>query len=84
MVEVPDPTAGKIHVTGKMIKFSRTPDGRRLGPHGGPEHLRGASRRSHYSDDRIRELQDANVVRTGDAGCGGRTIRRRRQGFARG
>lgn len=25
MVEVPDPIAGKIHVTGKMIKFSRTP-----------------------------------------------------------
>ena len=25
MVEVPDPVAGSIHVTGKMIKFSRTP-----------------------------------------------------------
>ena len=25
MVEVPDPVAGKIHVAGKMIKFSRTP-----------------------------------------------------------
>ena len=25
LVEVPDPVAGRIHVAGKMIKFSRTP-----------------------------------------------------------
>ena len=25
MMEVPDPVAGKIHVAGKMFKFSRTP-----------------------------------------------------------
>jgi len=64
MVEVSDPVAGKIHVTGKMIKFSRTPmvvgSAPLVGEHT-DEVLREILR---YPDQRIRALKDANVVRS--------------------
>ena len=64
MVEVPDPVAGKIHVTGKMIKFSRTPlvvgPAPTVGQHTG-EVLRDIL---GYTPARIRSLEEDGVVRT--------------------
>ena len=62
MVEVPDPAAGRIHVTGKTIKFGRTP--MTVGPApvvGGhtEEILTGVL---GYSRDQVRALQDEDVV----------------------
>ena len=63
MVEVPDPVAGSIHVTGKMVKFSRTPmvvgSAPAVGEHT-EEVLRDILR---YSPERIQALQDEGVVR---------------------
>lgn len=64
MVEVPDPVAGKIHVTGKMIKLSRTPlvvgPAPTVGQHTG-EVLRDIL---GYTPARIRSLEEDGVVRT--------------------
>ena len=66
MVEVPDPVAGKIHVTGKTIQFSRTPmvvgSAPTVGQHTG-EILSGIL---GYSEERIRELEDARIIRCGE------------------
>ena len=63
MVEVPDPVAGKIHVAGKMIKFSRTPmvvgSAATVGEHT-EEVLRDVL---GYSSEQIDELQQEEVVR---------------------
>ena len=62
MVEVPDPVAGSIHVTGEMIKFSRTPmvvgSAPVVGQHT-EEVLRDVL---GYSDDRIQALQKEEIV----------------------
>ena len=64
MLEVPDPIAGSIHVTGKMIKFSRTPVVVGSAPAVG-EHTEEVLRHIlGYSPDRIRALQDKDVVRS--------------------
>ena len=64
MVEVPDPIAGSIHVTGKMIKFSRTPlvvgSAPLVGEHT-DEVLRDIL---GYSDEQVQALQDDGVVRS--------------------
>ena len=63
MVEVPDPVAGKIHVAGKMIKFSRTPmvvgSAATVGEHT-EEVLRDVL---GYSSEQIDELKREEVVR---------------------
>ena len=63
MVEVPDPVAGKIHVTGKMITFSRTPMVVGSAPTVG-EHTEEVLREVlGYSSEQIDELQREEVVR---------------------
>ena len=65
-MEVPDPQAGTIHVSGKMVKLSRTPmvvgSAPMIGEHT-EEILRGTL---GYSEERIRALQDQEVVRLAD------------------
>jgi|TARA_B100001971_G_scaffold207682_1_gene228223 crotonobetainyl-CoA:carnitine CoA-transferase CaiB-like acyl-CoA transferase len=65
LVEVPDPVAGKIHVAGKMIKFSRTPmvvgSAPTVGQHT-EEILRDIA---SYSQDQISAFQDEGVVGVG-------------------
>ena len=62
IVEVPDTVAGKIHVTGKMIKFSRTPmlvgPAPTVGEHT-EEILTGVL---GYTQDRVRALLEEGVV----------------------
>ena len=62
MMEVPDPVAGKIYVTGKMIKFGRTPmvvgSAPVVGQH--TEHI--LKETLGYSDEQIEELQSEEVV----------------------
>ena len=66
MVEVPDHEAGSIHVTGKMVKFSRTPMVVGSAPIIG-EHTEEVLRDTlGYSDERIRALQDEQVIRLAD------------------
>ena len=63
MVEVQDPIARTIHVTGKMVKFSRTPMVVGPAPAVG-EHTEEILRDIlGYSEERMRELQDEGVVR---------------------
>ena len=62
MVEVPDPVAGSIHVTGKMIKFSRTPMAVGSAPVVG-EHTEEILRDTlGYSRQRIDDLRGQGVV----------------------
>ena len=62
LMEVPDPIAGKIHVAGKMIKFSRTEmvvgSTPTIGQHT-EEILRDIA---EYSEDEIKELEKDSVV----------------------
>ena len=63
MMEVPDPIAGSIHVTGKMIKFSRTPIVVGSAPMVG-EHTNEVLRDIlGYPQERVQALQDSDVVR---------------------
>ena len=68
MVEVPDSTAGTIHVTGKMIKFGRTPmvvgSTPAVGAHT-EEILRDIL---GYPQERIQALQDEGVIGCGETG----------------
>ena len=66
MVEVPDPVAGSIHVTGKMIKFSRTPMVVGQTPVVGQHTREILSGVLGYSDERIEDLSHAGVIRCGD------------------
>ena len=62
MVEVPDPIAGKIHVTGKMIKFSRTPMSVGSPPTVGEHTDEVLTGILGYSEDRFQALRDEGVV----------------------
>jgi CoA:oxalate CoA-transferase len=63
MVEVPDPIAGTIHVTGKMIKFSRTPIVVGSAPLVG-EHTEEILRDIlGYPEERVQALEDGGAVR---------------------
>ena len=67
MMEVPDPIAGKIHVAGKMIKFSRTPMVVGSAPVVG-EHTREVlGDILGYSREKIQALQDEDVVRLAES-----------------
>jgi crotonobetainyl-CoA:carnitine CoA-transferase CaiB-like acyl-CoA transferase len=66
MVEVPDPIAGTMYVTGKMVKFSRTPMVVGSTPTVG-EHTESILRDVlGYSQAKIKALEDETVV--GSAG----------------
>ena len=64
-MEVPDAIAGKIHVAGKMIKFSRTEmvvgSTPTVGQHT-EEILRDIA---EYTEEEIEELEDSNAVSRG-------------------
>ena len=64
MVEVPDPIAGSIHVTGKMIKLSRTPMVVGSAPTVGEHSHEVLSEVLGYPDDRISALHDGGIVRS--------------------
>ena len=66
MVEVPDPQAGTIHVSGKMVKLSRTPMVVGSAPMIGEQTEEILRETLGYSDERIRALQDEEVVRLAD------------------
>ena len=66
MVEVSDPQSGKIHVTGKTVKFSRTPMVVGSAPSVG-EHTREILEDVlGYAEDKVQSLADENVVYCGD------------------
>ena len=66
MVEVPDPVAGKIHVSGKMIKFGRTPMVVGSTPLVG-EHTESLLRDVlGYSEEKINKLEESEVVRAAE------------------
>ena len=66
MMEIPDPVAGTMWVTGKSIKFGRTPMVVGSTPLVG-EHTTEILRDIlGYGDDRIQSLQDAQVVRSAE------------------
>ena len=67
MVEVPDAIAGKIHVTGKMIKFSRTPMVVGSAPTPGQDTEDVLTRVLGYPEERVRTLSEAGVVFRGEA-----------------
>jgi crotonobetainyl-CoA:carnitine CoA-transferase CaiB-like acyl-CoA transferase len=64
LVEVPDPVAGTMYVTGKMVKFSRTPMVVGSAPTPGQHNEEILKDVLGYSDDQVRELQDAEVIRS--------------------
>ena len=63
MVEVPDAVAGTMYVTGKMIKFSRTPMVVGQTPTVGQHTREILSGLLGYTDERIEALQESGVVR---------------------
>jgi crotonobetainyl-CoA:carnitine CoA-transferase CaiB-like acyl-CoA transferase len=63
MVEVPDPIAGTIHVTGKMIKFSRTPIVVGSAPLVGQHTEEILHDILGYSEERVQALEDSGAVR---------------------
>ena len=63
LVEVPDHQAGTIHVTGKTVKFSRTPMVVGSAPLIG-EHTRAILRELlGYSSEQIQSLEDKEIIR---------------------
>jgi crotonobetainyl-CoA:carnitine CoA-transferase CaiB-like acyl-CoA transferase len=69
MVEVPDPIAGSMYVTGRMVKFGRTPMVVGSAPVVG-EHTEEILRDAlGYTQKRIQALQDQEIVR-----CGGPAV----------
>ena len=64
MMEVPDPVAGTMWVSGKMIKFSRTPMVVGSAPTPGQHNEEILKDILGYSDDKVAELQDAEVIRS--------------------
>ena len=66
IVEVPDPVAGSIHVSGKMIKFGRTEMVVGSAPVVGQHSEEILSGILGYSEERINELNDNQVVGIAD------------------
>ena len=67
MVEVPDAIAGSIHVTGKMVKFSRTPMGVGSAPTVG-QHTEEVLRQVlGYSPEEVAALEREGVVRLAES-----------------
>jgi crotonobetainyl-CoA:carnitine CoA-transferase CaiB-like acyl-CoA transferase len=64
MVEVPDPVAGSMYVSGKTIKFSRTPMEVGTTPMIGEHTQEILSEILDYSQDQIEDLYGDSVVRT--------------------
>mgnify|MGYP001201644256 CR=1 FL=1 len=64
MVEVPDKVAGTIHVTGKMIKFSRTPMTVGQTPTIGEHTQQILSGLLNYSPQKIQQLEQNGIIRT--------------------
>ena len=62
LMEVPDPIAGKIHVAGKMIKFSRTEMVVGSTPTVGQHTDEILKDIAEYSEDEIKELEKDSVV----------------------
>ena len=65
LMEVPDPIAGKIHVAGKMIKFSRTEMVVGSTPTVGQHTDEILKDIAEYSEDEIKELEKDSVVARG-------------------
>ena len=63
MVEVPDKIAGKIHVSGKSIKFGRTPMVVGSAPTIGQHTQEILSDILGYDDDQINQLQSKEIIR---------------------
>ena len=63
MVEVPDKIAGKIHVSGKSIKFGRTPMVVGSAPTIGQHTEEILSGILGYDDDKINQLQSKEIIR---------------------
>ena len=61
-MEVPDPVAGSIHVSGKMIKFGRTEMVVGSAPVVGQHSEEILSEILGYSEERINELSNNQVV----------------------
>ena len=66
IVEVPDPVAGSIHVSGKMIKFGRTEMVVGSAPVVGQHSEEILSGILGYSEERINELNNNQVVGIAD------------------
>ena len=62
MMEVPDPIAGSIHVTGKMIKFGRTEMVVGSAPVVGEHSKEILSKILEYSDDKIGALSNQEII----------------------
>tara|TARA_Y100000588_G_scaffold66826_1_gene67464 strand:+ start:4862 stop:6052 length:1191 start_codon:yes stop_codon:yes gene_type:complete len=62
MMEVPDPIAGSIHVTGKMIKFGRTEMVVGSAPVVGEHSKEILSEILEYSDDKIGALSNQEII----------------------
>lgn len=67
MMEIPDPVAGKMWVSGKSIKFSRTPMVVNPTPLVGEHTTELLSEVLGYDEDRIRSLHDGQVVKSSEA-----------------
>ena len=65
LMEVPDPIAGKIHVAGKMIKFSRTEMVVGSTPTVGQHTEEILKDIAEYSEDEIQEMEYGKVVSRG-------------------
>ena len=65
LMEVPDPIAWKIHVAGKMIKFSRTEMVVGSTPTVGQHTEEILKDIAEYSEDEIQEMEDGKVVSRG-------------------
>ena len=65
LMEVPDPIAGKIHVAGKMIKFSRTEMVVGSTPTVGQHTEEILKDIAEYSEDEIQEMENGNIVSRG-------------------
>jgi crotonobetainyl-CoA:carnitine CoA-transferase CaiB-like acyl-CoA transferase len=70
MVEVPDKAAGSIHVSGKVIKFSRTPMVVGPAPTVGQHTYELLRDVLGYSPERVQELKDEGAVADGDGPIG--------------
>jgi crotonobetainyl-CoA:carnitine CoA-transferase CaiB-like acyl-CoA transferase len=66
MMEIPDPVAGTMWVTGKSIKFGRTPMVVNPTPLIGEHTTQLLSEVLGYDDDKINSLREAQVVKSSE------------------